>query len=95
MKLRTKVTIALTLLISVATVNGLHAREAAGETLTLTVERALEIALNENLSVKIAGEEIKRVDWLKRENWYSLLPSLGTNAQYTKTCVLFGFFSGR
>ena len=93
MKLRTKVTIALTLLISVATVNGLHAREAAGETLTLTVERALEIALNENLSVKIAGEEIKRVDWLKRENWYSLLPSLGTNAQYTNNILKPVFFS--
>lgn len=93
MKLRTKVTIALTLLISVVTVNGLHAREAAGETLTLTVERALEIALNENLSVKIAGEEIKRVDWLKRENWYSLLPSLGTNAQYTNNILKPVFFS--
>lgn len=93
MKLRTKVTVALTLLITVASGSSLRAQQAAGGTLTLTIDQALEIAVNENLSVKIADEEIKRVDWLKTENWYSLLPSLNANAQYTNNILKPVFFS--
>ena len=93
MKLRTKVTVALTLLITVATGSSLHAQQAAGGTLTLTIDQALEIAVNENLSVKIADEEIKRVDWLKTENWYSLLPSLSANAQYVNNILKPVFFA--
>ena len=93
MKLRTKVTVALTLLITVATGSSLHAQQAAGGTLTLTIDQALEIAVNENLSVKIADEEIKRVDWLKQENWYSLLPSLSANAQYVNNILKPVFFA--
>ena len=93
MKLRTKVTVALTLLITVASGSSLRAQQAAGGTLTLTIDQALEIAVNENLSVKIADEEIKRVDWLKTENWYSLLPSLSANAQYTNNILKPVFFS--
>ena len=93
MKLRIKVTLALTLLITVATGISLQAQQTTGGTLTLTIDQALEIAVNENLSVKIADEEIKRVDWLKRENWYSLLPSLSANAQYTNNILKPVFFS--
>lgn len=93
MKIITKVTIALTLLTLVAASNSLRAQESAGEKLTLTIDRALEIALNENLSVKIAQEEIQRVDWLRTENWYSLLPALSANAQYTNNILKPVFFS--
>ena len=42
------------------------------DTLRLTVEEALEIALSENLNIKIAGAELERIDYLKQENWYAL-----------------------
>ena len=93
MKLRTKVTIALTLLMTVATGSSLFGQHSTTGTLTLTIDQALEIAVNENLSVKIADEEIKRVDWLKTENWYSLMPSLSANAQYTNNILKPVFFS--
>ncbi|HCT95172.1 MAG: hypothetical protein A2X19_02325 [Bacteroidetes bacterium GWE2_39_28] len=93
MKLRTKVTIALTLLMTVAAGSSLFGQHSTTGTLTLTIDQALEIAVNENLSVKIADEEIKRVDWLKTENWYSLMPSLSANAQYTNNILKPVFFS--
>jgi outer membrane protein TolC len=93
MKLRTKVTFALTLLMTVAIGSSLFGQQTTIGTLTLTIDQALEIAVNENLSVKIADEEIKRVDWLKTENWYSLMPSLNANAQYTNNILKPVFFS--
>lgn len=52
------------------------------DTLRLTIDEALQVALNDNLQIKIAGEEIARVDYLKKENWYQLLPSLNGQAGY-------------
>lgn len=71
----------------------LAAQERVADLLYLTLDRALEIALDDNLSVKIADEEVVRVDWLKRENWYNLLPSLSANAQYTNNILKPVFFS--
>ena len=65
----------------------------ASEPLRLTLDDALQIAMDENLSVKIADEEIARVDWLKKENWYMLLPSATANAQYTNNILKPVFFS--
>lgn len=62
-------------------------------TLKITVEEAIELALDQNLTVRIAQEEISRVDWLKKENWYALLPSLNGNAQYTNNILKPVFFS--
>ena len=64
-----------------------------GQPLVLTLERAVELALDQNLTVKVADEEIVRVDWLKKENWYNLLPSLSGNAQYTNNILKPVFFS--
>lgn len=65
----------------------------SADTLRLTVEQALEIALNENLNVKIAGAELERVDYLKQENWYALLPSVGASGQYSNNIMKPVFFS--
>ena len=65
----------------------------ASEPLKLTLDDALQIAMDENLSVKIADEEISRVNWLKKENWYMLLPSATANAQYTNNVLKPVFFS--
>jgi outer membrane protein TolC len=63
------------------------------DTLRLTVEEALEIALSENLNIKIAGAELERVDYLKQENWYALLPSVGASGQYSNNIMKPVFFS--
>jgi outer membrane protein TolC len=72
---------------------GTFAQESEGQKLVLTLERAVELAMDQNLTVKIADQEIERVDWLKKENWYALLPSLSGNAQYTNNILKPVFFS--
>ena len=63
------------------------------EVLRLRIEKALEIAMDRNLSVKVADEEIRRVDWLLKENWYTLLPSVSASGQYTNNVLKPVFFS--
>ncbi len=63
------------------------------EVLRLSLEKALEIAMDRNLSVKVADEEIRRVDWLLKENWYTLLPSVNASGQYTNNVLKPVFFS--
>ncbi|MDD3273903.1 MAG: TolC family protein, partial [Bacteroidales bacterium] len=70
----------------------LRAADSA-DTLRLTVEEALEVALSENLNIKIAGAELERVDYLKQENWYALLPSVGASGQYSNNIMKPVFFS--
>jgi outer membrane protein len=72
---------------------GTFAQESQGQKLVLTLEKAVELAMDQNLTVKIADQEIERVDWLKKENWYALLPSLSGNAQYTNNILKPVFFS--
>jgi outer membrane protein TolC len=60
---------------------------AAGGTLTLTLERALEIALSDNPTIKAADMEIERYDWVKRETVGSHLPSLSAAGQYSFNIV--------
>lgn len=78
---------------------GLHAQTAiatsqvAEEQLNLTLESAVELALDQNLTVKIADQEIKRVDWLTKENWYALLPGVSASGQYTNNVLKPVFFS--
>ncbi|MDR0769122.1 MAG: TolC family protein [Dysgonamonadaceae bacterium] len=50
----------------------------------LTLERAIEIALSENPSVKIAGREIEKVNYARKSAWYGLLPSMEATGQYSK-----------
>ena len=50
----------------------------------VTLEKAIEIALSENPTVKVADWEIQRVDYSKKSAWYNILPSLDVSAQYAK-----------
>ncbi|PKO98972.1 MAG: TolC family protein [Bacteroidetes bacterium HGW-Bacteroidetes-8] len=93
MKFQTKLKVVFTLFVLVFAVSTANAGQPVAEDLRLTIDKALEIAVDQNLSVKIADEEIARVDWLKRENWYMLLPSVGANAQYTNNVLKPVFFS--
>ena len=48
--------------------------QAAQNTLTLTLDKALEIALDENPTIKVAAEEIALKKVASKEAWQSLLP---------------------
>ncbi|MCL2413443.1 MAG: TolC family protein, partial [Bacteroidales bacterium] len=67
----------LTLIISTVCLN-----IYATDTLRLNLNQAVELALNENPIVKIAGMEIQRVDYSQRSAWNNILPSLSASGQY-------------
>ena len=54
-------------------------------TLTLTLDKALEIALDENPTIKVAGEEIALKKVASKEAWQSLLPEASLNGSLDHT----------
>ena len=59
--------------------------EASSETLVITLEQALEIALSENVSVKVADMEIKRAEYAKKGSYASLFPQIDASGAYQRT----------
>ena len=66
---------------------GVQAQVAQGETLTLDLSTALEIALSENPTIKTAEMEIERFDYVRRETLGGHLPSLSAAGQYSFNIV--------
>lgn len=58
---------------------------ASSDTLMLSVDDCVKIALNENPSVKIADMEITRVDYSKKETIGQLFPNVSFGASYSRT----------
>ena len=56
-----------------------------GETLVLTLEDALKIALSENVSVKVADKEIERAQYARKGSYASLFPQIDGSASYQRT----------
>lgn len=54
----------------------------AQQTLSLSLEKAIEIALDQSPTIKIAEQEIQRVDYSKKSAWYNLLPSVDASGSY-------------
>ncbi len=52
--------------------------------LTLTLDQAVELALNDNPTVKIADQEIKRVEYVKKGSRYNFIPTVSGTASYTQ-----------
>ena len=52
-----------------------HAQEAL-PVLNLTLDKAIELALNDNPTMKVAEQEITLKEVAKKEAWQSLLPSV-------------------
>lgn len=61
--------------------------DAAGGVLTLTLDRALEIALSDNPTVRIADMEVQRYDYVKGQTWGTLLPQVSVDGTYTRSVV--------
>lgn len=51
----------------------------------LTLEDALKIALSENISVKVADEEIKRNEYAKKGTYASLFPQISASGSFQRT----------
>ena len=59
----------------------------AQQTLHLSLEQAIEIALSQSPTVKVAEQEIQKVDYSRQSAWYNLLPSLDASGQYSHFLV--------
>jgi outer membrane protein len=57
----------------------------AQDTLRLTLNEALQIALNENLSVKIADKEIAKTKYAQKGMYASLFPQIDFSGNYQRT----------
>ena len=51
----------------------------------ITLEQALEIALSENVSVKVADMEIKRAEYAKKGSYAALYPQIDASGAYQRT----------
>lgn len=68
----------------VMTVFAAAAQTPQGEVVTLTLEQALEIALSENPTIKIADQEIEIKRYAKQGTYASLYPQIDATAQYQR-----------
>ncbi len=75
-----KIVLAVAALLAFGT---LRAQEA--DTLKLTLDKALEIALSENPTIKVAGQEITKKQYAKKGVVAQLFPQLAASAGYTRT----------
>ena len=65
--------------------SALKAQTAASDTMMLSVDDCVKIALNENPTIKIADMEITRVDYSKKETIGQLFPNISFSAAYSRT----------
>ena len=63
----------------------LEEAEAAETPVTITLEQALEIALSENVSVKVADMEIQRTGYAKKGAYAALYPQIDASGAYQRT----------
>ena len=68
----------------VATTLSLSAQEPQAETLVLNLEQALEIALSENPTIKIADSEIEIKRYAKQGTYSALYPKVDATATYQR-----------
>ena len=60
---------------------------AKAQVLTLSLDKALEIALSENPTIVVSGLEIERQDWVRKQTIGNLLPNVSVQSQYSYSIV--------
>ena len=63
-------------------------QSVSAETLVLSREKCLEIALQDNTTVKVADMEVKKVDYAKKETLSSVFPSIDFSGAYQRSIEL-------
>lgn len=63
----------------------LEKAESSDAPLVITLDQALQIALSENVSVKIADKEIERTEYAKKGTYASLYPQIDVSGAYQRT----------
>lgn len=63
----------------------LFGQSKAQDTIRLDLEKALEIALSENPTVKVANKEIEKKKYAKKGSYAALFPQLSFGADYNRT----------
>lgn len=71
--------------IAVFLAGGFVRAQEAKDTLTLTLDKALEIALSENPTIKVADEEISLKEVANKETWQNLLPQISISGSLDHT----------
>lgn len=62
---------------------GIASAQQTGEVLTLSINEAIELALSDNPTVKVANLEIERYDYVRKQTLASLYPSVDVSGQYS------------
>uniref|UniRef100_UPI004056BF13 TolC family protein n=1 Tax=Alistipes sp. TaxID=1872444 RepID=UPI004056BF13 len=57
------------------------------QSMQLTLNQAIDIALSDNPTVQIAEQEIERYDYVKQQAWGNLLPQISASGQYSRSVV--------
>ena len=73
------------LAVAVLLAGGFAQAQGAKDTLTLTLDRALEIAMSENPTIKVADEEIALKKVANKETWQNLLPQASISGSLDHT----------
>ncbi len=68
----------------VAVILSMHTLTAA-ETLTLELSQAVELALSDNPTIKIADMEVERYDYVRKTTMGALLPQLSADGTFNRT----------
>ncbi|MCM1300329.1 MAG: TolC family protein [Alistipes senegalensis] len=55
--------------------------------LRLTLDAAVEMALSENPTIRVAEMEVARYDYVRRQTWGNLLPQVAVNGQVNHTFI--------
>lgn len=58
---------------------------SAQDTLSLSLQQCIEIALDESPTIKIAEKEIERTDYANKEKMAGLFPAINASGAYTRT----------
>lgn len=83
----------LTIVAVAASLSAQPADSVTGPTV-LTLDQALQVALSENVSVKVADKEIERTGYAKKGTYAALFPQIDGSAGYQYTIAKQGFAMG-
>lgn len=59
----------------------------ASAQMRLTLDEALQLALSENPTIRIADLEVERYDYVRRETWGNWIPQISVGGTYTRSIV--------